>query len=252
MKVFSCLFFIFAIVLFQSCSMFSNNKLVDVHISESYPFEIEACKSLWYKISYNGVNGLIITKHISKGVHDFKIEVPKNSNTYIIAQVLGDYFPQGGVVDSSTNTQVRLTYDLGYLVQYILSIEKNNNDAFKRLNFKKLSQLLKDRKLLLNFDKLTLARAILKGTLDNNSIYTSNNVRVDLDQLPQGYWVSDYPKEGSFWISQFKNKKVILSLNDGIHYFINIDNGFLCKIIVDSRMNRYFISIKNVPKEISP
>ncbi|MBK5201599.1 MAG: hypothetical protein JJE21_08755 [Spirochaetaceae bacterium] len=231
--------------------MISNNKVVKVHIAESYPFEIEACRSLWYKISYNGVNGSIVSKKMPKGVHDFSIEVPKNSNTYVIAQVLGDYFPQGGVIDTSTKNKIILTYDLGYLVQYILSIEKNNNEALKYLNFKKLSQMLKDNKLLINFDKLTLARALLNGTLDQNSIYTANNVRVDLDQLPQGYWVSDYPKEGSFWISQFQDKKVILSLNDGIHTFLNIDNGFLCKIIVDSRMNKYFISIKTVPQEIS-
>lgn len=250
MKVIYCPFLLILLLFFQSCSMLSNNKLVNVHIAEAYPFELEACKSLSYKISYNDVNGTIKTKIVNNGNHDFIIEVPKNSNTYIIAQVLGDYFPQGGVIDTSINNKIILTYDFGYLVQYLLSLVKNNPEALSCLNYKKLSQMLSDRKLLLNFDKLTLARAIFNGSVSYDSIYTSNNVRVDLDQFPQGYWVSDYPKEGSFWISQFQNKKVILSLNDGIHSYINIDSGFLCKIIVDSRQKKYFISIKSVPKEL--
>lgn len=251
MRLYKYLLLILISSIFISCSLISNNKIVNVHIAEPYPFEIEANKALWYKISYNGTDGSIVSKNIPKGVHDFKIEVPKNSNTYIIAQVLGDYFPQGGVVDSSTTDKVILTYDEGYLVEYLLSITKENNEALKCLNYEKLSQILKDRKLLMNFDKLMLAKAILSGELSLSSIYTSNNIRVDLEQLPQGYWISDYPKDGSFWISQFQEKKVILSLNDGIHSFLNIDSGYICKIVVDSREGRYFISIKEIPTELN-
>lgn len=233
-----------------SCQMSSNNKIINIHIDEMYPFELEACSAFWYQISYNDASGSIVSMKLSKGVHDFSLCVPKNTNTYIIAQVLGDYYPQGGVVTPSSMNTVHLNFNQGYLVDFLLSLEKQNSEAINILNYSKLLQTLKDMKIIYNFDKFTLARAIFNGSLVDSSIYSLNNVRVDVTQLPPGYWVSDYEDEGAFWVTSYENKNVILSLNDGIHNYLNYLEGFLCRIIVDARSNKYFITLKQLPEEL--
>lgn len=231
--------------------MTSNNKIIQVHIKEIFPFEVEVCSALWYELSYNDSSGTIKTMKVDKGIHDISLCVPKNSNTYIIVQAVGDYYPQGGVITSSTLSRVDLTFEQGYLVDFLLSIENQNSEAVNILNYEKLFQTLKDMKILYNFDKFTLARAILTGTLVDSFIYSLNNVRVDVTQIPTGFWVSDYPAEGAFWVTSYTENNVILSLNDGIHNYLNYYEGFLCRIVVDSRNEKYFITLKPLPSDLT-
>ncbi len=244
------LFNMVLLILLSSCQMSSNNKIINVHIQDIFPYEEEICKPLWYRLSYNDSLGVIHTKKIARGIHDVTLCVPKNTNTYLIAQVVGDYYPQGGVITTSTMSKVNLTFEQGYLVDFLLSIENQNSDAVNVLNYEKLLQTLKDTKLLYNFDQFTLARAILNGTLVNSSIYSLNNVRVDVTQIPPGYWVSDYQSEGSFWVTNYTENNVILSLNDGIHNYLNYYNGFLCRVVVDARNNKYFVTLKPLPDDL--
>lgn len=238
------------LILLSSCQMSSNNKIINVHIHEVFPFEYEICKPLWYKLSYNDNMGIIHSKKISTGIHDVSLCVPKKTNTYLIVQVIGDYYPQGGVITTVTMSNVELTFEQGYLVDFLLSIENQNSDALNILNYEKLFQTLKDTKQLYSFDQFTLARSILKGSLVDSSIYSLNNVRVDVTQIPTGYWVSDYKNEGSFWVTNYVENNVILSLNDGIHNYLNYYNGFLCRIVVDARNNKYFVTLKPLPDDL--
>ena len=115
---------ILLINLLSSCQMASNNKIIQVHIKEIFPFEVEVCSPLWYELSYNDSSGTIKTMKVSKGIHDISLCVPKNSNTYIIVQTVGDYYPQGGVITSSTLSKVDLTFEQGYLVDFLVHIMK--------------------------------------------------------------------------------------------------------------------------------
>ena len=251
MRVFKIILLNFVMFfLFLSCQMSSNNKIISIHINDVYPFEYEVCKPLWYKLSYNDSSGLIHTMKIASGVHDVSLCLPKTSNTYLIAQVIGDYYPQGGVVTNSTFGNLNLTFEQGYLVDFLLSIETQNPEAVNSLNYYKLYHLLKDNNHLFNYDRFTLARSILNGSLIESSIYILNNVRVDVTQIPPGYWISDYHNEGSFLVTNYVENNVVLSLNGGVHNYLNFYNGYLCRVVVDARNCKYFITLKPLPNDL--
>ncbi len=237
-------------ILLSSCQMNSNNKTITVHILDAFPYESEAYRPLWYKMSYSDSAGNTLTKRIPAGVHEVSLNVPKNSNTYVIVQALGDFYPQGGVIEPTSFNDVDVSFEQGYLVNTLLSITKQNPEALNCLNYSKLFQTLKDRKFLYSFDPFTLSRSILDGSLNAKNIYHLDNVRVDVTQLPAGFWVSDDPMQGSFWIHNFSDDNVILSLNAGIHSYLNYYEGYLCRIAVDSSNSEYFISLKGIPEDL--
>lgn len=239
----------FLVFLLTSCEIMSEYKDVEVVITEQHPFETSILKELWYSVSWNDNKGIKQYSNLGTGNHSTILRVPKNRTVYVTARLIGEYYPLGGVILPGVSDKVFLNFEEGYLVDFLLELCIQNPESLEILNYPKLYQILKDQKLLYSFDKLTLARALMNGELTDNSFYHLDNIKIDISQVVSGYWTSDFPQEGSFWVSSSSKRSVYLSLGEGVHNYLNIEKGYIFTVIVDTRNNKYFINMKKIPED---
>lgn len=239
-------FYIF-IPLLVSCEFTSFYKEVSVSIEDVHPFEEICQKELWYLVYWNNNKGEIKYLHLPIGVKTFKLKVPKNINTYICASLLGLYNPLGGVICPGSQRNLCLSFEQGYLVDFLISLNHQNYEAINIINYKSLYSMLKSKKNFYSFDKLTLARALMNGTLKFSYSYKEPLIRIDLKQVPIGYWVSDLPSLGVICILNYNDLKSI-SLGEGKYNFFNKEENYILTIIVDNRNKKYYINLKECPE----
>ncbi|NCD05114.1 MAG: hypothetical protein EOL97_03260 [Spirochaetia bacterium] len=244
-------FIICSFIFFIGCSTSLNYKEVEIIIEEEHPFEKAIGTKVWYSLCYTDSSGKINYIHLKPEQRIIKIWIKKNITVFFCARILDDYSPIGGVINPGNDNRVILNYKNGYLVSFLQDLYIQNPKAVCSINYERVYDLLEKRGILFSFDKLTFARALLNGNLNENSIYELSNIPIEVNQAIEGYWISENPDEGGFLISDSNYKRVKLSLGEGEHNYINFEKGFRMKIIVDTRSKKYFVKIEEVNEELT-
>ncbi len=236
-------------IFFCSCNEFINYKEVEIIINEKHPFEEISNKDLWYNISYTDGFGQIKNCHLVKNKKKLKLLVRKGQPIFICAKALDKYSPIGGVI-LADEKRVVLKYEEGKMVEFLQNLYIQNSEAVSSINYNLLLDVSKKKGLLESFNELILARDIICGNLCEASLYKNDKISVSIEQAIEGYWVSENPDEGCFFISDSDYYRVKLSLSTGKYFYINIEKGYQMVIIVDSKSRKYFIKIERVPFEL--
>lgn len=244
-KYFLTIVFIF---LFVGCSNSLLYREIEVEIIENHPFEEYCNNKMWYCISYTDGYGDLKYFHLEKGVKRFKLLVKRNKPVFICARAINTFSPLGGFVDRDSSYCI-LDFESGYFIDFLQNIYLQNPEAINSINYNRLYNLLREKDLLRSFNKLILARDIVNKNLSSSSLYSEANVVVYLDQVMEGYWISENYNEGGFLVSNSNYRRIKLSLSQGYHYYINFEKGYLMNIIVDTKNKKYFIKIEKISME---
>ncbi|WP_320129038.1 hypothetical protein [uncultured Sphaerochaeta sp.] len=220
---------------------------IEIVLGETHPWEIAATKQLWYTLRWTAGDGTFGTLHIPQGIRKVRISVPRGKTLCACAYPLGCYHPLGGALIPSENGPLVLVQEEGTICELLLSISKTGPEAVSQVNYPRVLQLIKNKTDDLELINPTLlAKDLLNGELSSSSLEIKQRVSVFIEDIPPGYWIAERKNDGAFW-SQFGDGGVGLLVSDGLHCFLNREDGLLLKVFADDSSLSFFTSIHEAP-----
>jgi hypothetical protein len=186
-------------------------------------------------------------RYIAKDTRSVYIQVPRDKTVYICAYPLGFLYPYGGASVPTDRASLTLNQEEGALCDQLLALSKSESEAVSRMNYPMVLQRIKNEgKAFGLLDYQSFAKDLVNGELSTASITFLDPVSVFIEDIPPGYWVGECESDGSFW-SQFGDGGVGLLLSDGLHCFLNKEDGLFLKIFVDIYEKTAFSSLHEAP-----
>lgn len=205
---------------------------VDVTLGEDHPWEISSGRRFWYTVVYQGPHG-IEQQQLSIGVRSFRLPVPPSSTCIIAAFPLGQGIPFGGAYHGQDNRNtVTLRLRDGMLAKNLLQVARNWPEPVRTVNFNRLSKeisYIDSRGIAIDWNRL--AKDLVHGDLDSNSIQSSPVTRVELSDLIGGHWIAEAPRISSFH-SFSSMVSEIGELPPGVFRYLNLDAKVELRLVV--------------------
>jgi hypothetical protein len=226
---FRCIIVCSALLLFSGCEQ---NLWIEVSLGEDHPWEVSSGRRFWYTVIYQGLHG-VEQQQLSIGVRTFRLLVPSSSTCIIAAFPLGQGIPFGGAYQAqSSGRTVTLELCDGLLAKTLLQVAQNWPEPVQTVNFYRLAKevsYIDSRGIAIDWNRL--AKDLVSGGLDSDSLKQSNMMHIEISDLIGGHWIAESP-----WITSFYAFSSMVSgigeLPPGIFRYINLAAKVELRLVV--------------------